>query len=162
MRGVSTLFSAVIMTAIALSLAVMVGTWLYSFSQDQSTSVRNNTQTQLECQFANIFIRNATFDCNNDCSTSKVHNISVVVVNSGKISVPVDTIYVQNTTGYSFAFESQGAQLGVGTVVTLFNSSSASCHGINNTIDKIIVSSPACPSTAIDSMDGDEVRFLNC
>jgi hypothetical protein len=156
------MFSAVIMTAIALSLAVMVGTWLYSFSQHQSTTVRNNTQTQLECQFANIFIRNASFDCGGDCAVGEEHNLSVVVVNSGKVSVPLGIVYVQNITGYSFAFETQGAQLGVGSVVTLRNQSTTGCGGINNTIDKIVVSSSACPSTAMDSMDGDEIIFLNC
>lgn len=161
-KGVSPLLAAVFTVAMAITLAAFVGGWLTNFSSERSERLENTTKSQLECQFADIFIRNATYNCSSDCAAGVAHNLTVTVVNSGKLKVALNNLVVENSTGDIFTFGINSTAIDVGSVATIESVHNTSCSGINRTVEKIIINSPTCPTTAYDSIDGDQVVFLSC
>lgn len=162
MRGESSMLAVVILIAVSIALSIIVGSWVTNLSNTQSNTIRNQTKSQLECQFADLFIKNMTYRCINNCSAGNRHNFTMVVTNSGKIRVTVDLVTIQNTTGNTMVYSMNSTTVDVGTSVTLFNTSTDSCNGINRTVEKVIISSVTCPSTASDSLDGDEINWVGC
>jgi len=163
MKGLEPIVSAVIILMITVVAGVTVSGWLSTFSTQKAADIKNLTNEQLSCKFADIYIKNSTYNCNNDCSSGIAHTITATVVNSGKKLVNINKIVVQNTTGSIYSLNlNETKSLNIGDTITLVNITSASCSGINRTIDKIIISSLNCPLPASDSVSGSGVTFINC
>lgn len=162
-KGVSLMLSAVLLIGLTLTIALLTTDFLTKTSKQRTEQIRDIAQEKLNCQYANLYIRNASFNCSNNCSSGISHTLAVTVVNSGKKSVKIDDIYVRNSTGALFAFYANGTkELNVSDVLTISNVSTSACHDINRTIDRIIVSSINCPNTAYDTLPGGDVAFANC
>lgn len=162
-KGVSLMLSAVLLVGLALGLGLITSDFVSKLSKERTQQLTNITKEKLNCQFANLYIRNASLDCNNNCASGTSHTFQVTVVNSGKKPVTIDNIYVRNTTGTLFAFYANGTkELNASEVLTIANTSTSSCADINRTIDRVIVSSLNCPDTAFDSMPGGDVVFSRC
>lgn len=162
-KGVSLMLSAVLLIAIAVTIGLITSDFVSRISKERTQQLTNITKEKLNCQFANLYIRNASFDCNNNCSAGASHTLQVTVVNSGKKPVHIDNLYLRNTTGALFAFYANGTrEINASEVLTISNASTSSCADINRTIDRVIVSSLNCPDTAFDSMPGRDVVFSRC
>lgn len=161
-KAISPLVSSVLIAAIVVAVSAIVGGWLTQYSGDQSDTLKEKTKSQLSCQFADLYIRNATYNCTLDCSDGVSHSTRVTIVNSGKIKLFVNSIVVQNTTGSIFKLEVNDTYIDPGSTVTVTNVSTQTCNGINRSIEKIIINSPTCPNTAYDSLRGSDVNFLSC
>ena len=162
-KGVSMMISAVLLVGLALTLGLITSDFVSKLSKERTQQITNITKEKLNCQFANLYIRNVSFDCNNNCSSGISHRLNVTVVNSGTKDVMIDSLYLRNTTGALFTFTTNGViQLNASEVLTISNASTSSCSDVNRTIDRAIVSSTNCPETAFDSMPGSDVAFLRC
>ena len=163
MKGISAMISTVLLIVISIALATIVSGWFTSMSTEQSKNVANTTTERLSCQYADMYIKNSTYNCNGDCSQGISHTLTINVVNSGKRQLYMDKVVVKNTTGIIFSYNLDSTKtLSVGDVSTLTNVSITTCNGINNTIESVIVSSTNCPNTAFDSLSGADVTFTNC
>ncbi len=163
MKGSSVLMASVILVLITVVASIFLSGWMSTTTSAQTSRIRNNTETQLKCQFADIYIKNVTYDCNSDCASGVAHTLSLNIVNSGKKEVVISTIYVRNITGFVTAFRlNESKILNVGDVISVQNVTSSSCTGINNTIELVSVNTITCPATAYDSIQGDEVTYTNC
>ncbi len=161
-KGVSLMISAVLLVGLALTLGLITSDFVSKLSKERTQQITNITKEKLNCQYANLYIRNVSFDCNNNCSSGISHRLNVTVVNSGTKTVKIDSLYLRNTTGALFTFTTGTIELNASDVLTISNTSSSSCHEINRTIDRAVVSSLNCPDTAFDSMPGSDVAFLRC
>jgi len=162
-KGVSQFLSAVLLLVMAVAIAAFVASWITNFSYERSAAVENTTSLQLQCQSANLYIKSVRYNCSSSCAAGTVHSTTVTIVNSGKVALGVDKIYVQNTTGSLFVLElNQTYTIDPGITRALTNMSTDTCNGINKTIDKVIVNSAQCPNTAFDSLRGSEVAFVDC
>jgi hypothetical protein len=160
MRGISTIISAVILLALALTLSLITSDFISKTSKDRTEQIRDISKERLDCEFASLYIRNASLDCSSCASGS---SIAVTIVNSGRKAVDIDTIYVRNTTGTLLAFGVNGTRrLNATDVATFTNTSPVSCGPMNRTIERFIVSSLNCPSTAFDFYPAKDVVYLNC
>lgn len=163
MKGVSVLISAVLLIALALTLGLIAADFSSKTSKGRAEQVRDIAKERLDCQFANLYIRNASLDCNNNCTSGISHTLNVTVVNSGKKAVQIDNVYVRNNTGALFTFFANGTkELNASDVLVISNTSTTACGGINRTIDRVIVSSNNCPNTAFDALPGGDVVFVRC
>jgi len=63
MKGVSSLLAAVLLVLITIVASVFLSGWLSTTSSTQAERIRNNTNTQLQCQFADMYIKNVTYSC---------------------------------------------------------------------------------------------------
>lgn len=163
MLGVSTILSAVLIVAIGVTLTIIVSTWLTTTFKERSEDVRDTAKTRLDCQFADLYIRNATYNCNSNCASGTAHTLTLTVVNSGKKAVSISEANILNKNGTLFVLTLGGTkELNATDVLTASNSSTTSCADINNSIDKLIVISTTCPRDATDSLPGSDVTFLNC
>lgn len=161
-KGVSPLIEALMLVVMGVGLSAIVIGWLPALSTERTASVKNLTNEQLRCEFSNIFIKSATYNCSSNCAAGTTHTVTLSVKNSGRISLFVNRIYIQNTTGTVFAFGMNDTTIDASSTVTLSNATTGTCTGINNTIDKITVNSVNCPSRGANSIPGSEVTFANC
>ncbi len=163
MKGASVLMASVVLVLITVVASIFLSGWMSTTTTAQTDRIKNDTETQLKCQFADIYIKNATYNCNSDCAAGTAHTLSLTVVNSGKKGVLVNTMYIRNTTGHVTALLlNETKTLNVGDMLTVQNVTSTSCTGINNTIEVISMSTITCPATAYDSIQGGDVTYINC
>lgn len=163
MKGIDSLIAAVFLILISIVASVFLSGWLSTTSSTQAEKIKNNTNTQLQCQYADMYIRNVTYDCGGNCTTGTQHTTTVALVNSGKKSLSVSSIYVLNTTGFVTVLNlNETKTLRVSDALTISNTTRDDCSGINNTIEALTVNSINCPSTAYDSADSARITYTNC
>src|SRR3989338_4333065 len=145
MKGVSAMIAAVLLVMITIVTSMLVAGWLSSTTETQARTIRNNTNTQLQCQFADLYIKNATYNCGGNCTTGTQHTTTVTVVNSGKKTLSVDRLHVRNTSGFvtSLLFN-ETRTLNIGDALTIANTTRETCSGINNSIEIITLGSLNC------------------
>ncbi|GEM_PF-5311396 len=162
-KGVSNFLSAALLVLMVVVISTIVSGWLNTLSREETNKIRNTTSEQLGCQFADLFIKNATYNCSGNCAAGTNHNITVAVSNNGKKAVNITTIVIRNTTGTTTSLDIGPVKtINVGEDVMVSNVSTATCTGINGSIDVVMVSSVNCPGNAYDSLPGSSVSFLSC
>ncbi len=161
-KGISNFLSATILVLIVMAVSVLVLQWMNTMTTDQATKIRNTTLDQLGCQYADMYIKNATYNCTGGCAAGAVHNLTAVVRNNGKRSIEIDKMAVRNTTGSTFVFGVTPIEIAPGEEQMIVNGSNMTCSGINNTADALIISSLNCPQEAHDSLPGSLIKFLGC
>ncbi len=163
MRGISTLFSAVLVLIIAVALSIIVSNWLTTTFKERAEDVRDISKTKLDCQFADLYVRNITYNCNSDCTTATNHTLTITIVNSGKKAVTIKEVNILDRNGTLTFFGLNGTrELNATDVITFTNSSTTSCTGFRNYVDKVVVASTNCPKDAVDFFPGSDVVFQNC
>ena len=163
MKGVSAMLASAILVLITVVATIYVSGWLSTLSSSTASEVRNNTNTQLQCQYADIYIKNATYNCGGNCTTGTQHTTTLTIVNSGKKTVSIDGMFLRNTTGYvTGLLFNETKLLNVGDALTISNTTRATCSGINNSIELITVTTLTCPATAYDSIQGSYVTYTSC
>lgn len=163
MKGVSPLIAAVLLVMITVAVSLLLSGWLSSTSSDEASRIKNQTITQLQCQYADIYIKNATYDCGGNCTTGTQHTLTVTIVNSGKKSLTFDTLYIRNTTGIvTLLALNETKTIKVSDALTVTNTTRATCTGINGSIEIVEVSSIECPATAYDSLDRGDLVYSSC
>jgi len=161
-KGASDLIASVMLVLIAVAASVLVSGWLTSTTQKETSTIGNSTREQLECQYADMYVRSATYNCSGDCAQGTTHIVNVTIVNSGKKALSIDRIFIANTTGSVTEFMLPSVKtLQVGDTVFIDNTNTQSCSGINNSVEYLRVSSTNCPN-AYDNYDGSKISFLNC
>ncbi len=163
MKGVSPLIASVLLVVITVVAAIFISGWLSTITTSQTKVIRNNTQTQLQCQYADLYIKNANYTCNNNCTGGTLHITTLTAVNSGKKTLAIDSIYLRNNTGVVTALTlNETKTLNVGDTLVISNTTRATCTGINRSIELITVSSLNCPMTAFDSVESSEITYVAC
>ncbi|HLD38759.1 MAG TPA: archaellin/type IV pilin N-terminal domain-containing protein [archaeon] len=163
MKGVSSMIAAVLLVLITIVASVFLSGWLTSTSSAQAERIKNNTNTQLQCQFADMYIKNVTYSCGGNCTTGTQHTTTVTLVNSGKKSLSISSIYILNTTGVVTVLNlNETKTLSVSDALTITNTSRDTCSGINGSIEAVTVSSLNCPATAYDSADVGRITYASC
>ena len=163
MKGISPLIAAVFLVLITVVTSIFISGWLSTTTSTQAKQIRNNTNTQLQCQYADLYIKNATYNCGGNCTTGTQHTTTVTVVNSGQKALTFDRMFVRNTTGIVTALIfNETKTLNIADALTVSNATRATCTGINNSIDRITLSSMACSSTAFDSIESADIVYSSC
>jgi len=163
MKGISVMVSAVLLIIIAIAVGVIISSWFTTLSAEQSAKIENTTKQRLACQYANMYIKNATYNCNGNCASGISHTLTASIANSGKKELTIDRLSIKNTSGVIFSYNlNETKSLSVSSSLTLTNVSTDTCNGINRTIESIIVISTNCPNTALDSLSGADVTYTNC
>jgi len=161
-KGLHPILAFTMLVALTLAVASIISVWAFGFFKTQAGNIENNTEDQLICQNAALYIKNTNYDCAGNCAEGAIHNITVTVVNSGKVRFSIDRFSFTNNTGYIYKFDVNQTSFSIGDVKNLFFSSNMSCYGINNSIQEVYLSSRNCPSTAYDSFPGDRITYNNC
>ena len=162
-KGVSNFLSAALLVLMVVVISTIVSGWLNTLSREETKKIQNTTSEQLGCQFADLFIKNTTYNCSGSCNAGTNHNITVAVSNNGKKAVNITTIVIRNTTGTTTSLDIGAVKtINVGEDLIVSNVSTATCTGINGSIDAITVSSVNCPGNAYDSLPGISVTMLSC
>ena len=157
------MIAAVLLVLITIVASVFLSGWLSSTSSTQAERIKNNTNTQLQCQYADMYIKNVTYSCGGNCTTGTQHTTTVTLVNSGKKSLSISSIYILNTTGVVTVLNlNETKTLSVSDALTITNTSRDTCSGINGSIEAVTVSSLNCPATAYDSADVGRITYASC
>lgn len=162
-KGISHFLSAALLVMMVVVISTIVAGWVNTLSRSQTATIRNTTTEQLNCQFADLYIRNATYNCSGNCSSGNNHNVTVSVTNNGKRAVNITTVVVRNDTGSTYSYDLGSVYtINTGTTVTVSNVSTTTCTGINNTIEFIEIVSVNCPGNAYDKLPESSVTYLSC
>ena len=163
MKGISPLIAAVFLVIITVVGSIMLSGWLSTTSTFQANVIRNNSIAQLQCQYTDMFIKNATYNCGLNCTTGTQHTTTLTVVNSGKRTITIDRLHIRNTTGFvTSLLLNESRTITVGNSLSITNTTRATCTVINNSIESIEVSSIECPSNAYDSLDSGDIIYTSC
>ena len=163
MKGISPLIASVLLVVITVVTSIFLSSWLSTTTTSQSNAIQNTTQTQLQCQYADLYIKSANYTCNNNCTTGTQHVTSATIVNSGKKTLSINSIFIRNTTGVITSLPlNETKTLNVGDSLVISNTTRSTCSGINNSIELITVNSLNCPTTAFDSIEGSEITYFSC
>lgn len=162
-KGISHFLSAALLVLMVVVISTIVSGWLDTLTRSQTATIRNTTTEQLGCQLADLYIKNATFNCSGNCTAGNNHNVTVTITNSGKKAVNITTIVVRNTTGNIFSYDIGAVKvINVGEDVTVSNVSTTTCTGINRTFEFVEIYSVNCPGNAYDKLPGGSVTHLSC
>lgn len=114
--GVSSFISAVMLVLIAVSIAVMVSGWVISLSEDRTEKIRNLTSDKLNCQYASLYIRNVSYDCNSKCFSGSPYMINATIENAGTVPLDIVDIVVKLDTGQVYTSSRSGQRLSAGDI----------------------------------------------
>ena len=165
MKGVSNIVTAVILVLATIAIATIVSGWALSLTQRRSDVIENQTEQKLNCVYASMYIYNASYQGNCNCS-SGVHNLSITIRNTGGLGMNFNKAYIATTTGDTYEFDFNSTTVDVGSIATLVNSTTSGasydCTPFNETskIAHIKITSLTCPYT--DELDGSDVVMDKC
>ncbi len=117
-KGLGSFISAVLLVVVALAIAVMVSSWLTAMSEERATKLKNFTQEKLNCQYASLYIRNVTYDCNNNCFTGSPYKINATIENTGTVRIDLSKIVTQLDTGQVYTSPGPGYRISAGDIET--------------------------------------------
>lgn len=162
-KGISPLIAAVFLVIMTVVASTLLSGWLSTTATFQSNRIRNNTIVQLQCQYADMYIKNATYNCGLNCTTGTQHTTTLTVVNSGKKTISIDRLHIRNTTGVvTSLLLNETKTISVGNALSITNTTRDTCTGINNSIELAEVSSIECPANAYDSLDSVDIIYTSC
>jgi len=70
MKAVSQLIGGALLIAIVLTTASILMQWTTIFSEKETEEIKTETEHELRCQYAELYISNVTYDCNIFCEGS--------------------------------------------------------------------------------------------
>jgi len=102
MKGVSQFLEVTLIIVITVVVSLIVANFVMNTATQRTQTVENATRQKLNCQFGDMFIRNVTFDCNNNCFLGNPYLINASIENSGTIALDFDKISTRLTTGEEY------------------------------------------------------------
>ncbi len=85
MKGISPLLSGTLFILITVVVATLVAGWLTVLSEERSESLQNTTGQRLRCEYADLFIDNIHYNCNNNCFTGVPYGLNATIKNGGSV-----------------------------------------------------------------------------
>jgi len=139
MKGISQFLAATLIILITVGVSIIVANFIISTAQERSSTVANVTKQRLQCQFADLFIKNVTFDCNSNCFVGVPHRVNATIENIGTIAIELSNIITRMNTGEEYTIPGSRTGQSAATVETKnFNSI-------------LISSSPVMPIETMDT-----------
>lgn len=165
MKAVSQLIGGALLIAIVLTTASILMQWTTIFSEKETEEIKTETENELLCQYAELYISNVKYDCNilcegGSCVEADHHNITYNISNLGSITFSIDEILIRNTTGHLFIYNISETQISPGNTTSIIAENKNKL--LNNTIQEFIIASKNCPKTARDVYPGDYINYVNC
>ena len=141
-KGISPLLATVILIALTLSVAALLGSWFTSLTRTQTEMIGEQAETQINCSAALLEITDVT------CSGS-TDNIKVTITNLGNIAlynfstlVTLNNTYYLNSTGGPNS--TNPLNPGEQAILSYFCDNTTYCiNGVK--VSKVRVSSHVCP-----------------
>lgn len=166
MKAVSNLVTAALLIIITLAIATIISGWVLTFSHQRAGAIENQTEKKLNCVYASMYIYNASYQGNCNCSAGE-HNLTITIKNNGNINLDFSKAYIVTATGDSYVFTFDRTTVEVGEIKSFINKTlqgdpSYNCTPFNETskIDHIEITSLTCPFT--DKLDGEDLIMDVC
>jgi len=174
MKGMSPVIAVVLIVGMTVAITLTIGTFLATTAQRSAGEVESQLKQRIECTYANFYIESGIVDCNLDCTRGVNHTLSVVLRNTGQVTLQIKGVYAETETGEVINFTGS-YELSPGEVANFTVSTQQACtsivkqtltsEGYRTTIKRLYVVSSTCPGVS-DSLDEDEVReyvsFIEC
>ena len=137
-KGISPLIAAVLLVAFTVAIATLIMGWFSSFTRSTTSTISNKTTQSVGCANAQISIDEVYVK---PSSLINETTTTVIVRNSGYITVGLTSLQVYNSTGQNF---SQGfnaaSSLLPGSLVT-YNITNVSVSTCPTIFSKVVVTS---------------------
>jgi hypothetical protein len=90
LKGISPLISIVLLVALAVAVGAIISTWLFGFTQKQTTTVGERAEESIICSYASLLLSNVKY-CNG--------RISGQIENTGDISLLIKKLLIIYSNG---------------------------------------------------------------
>ena len=134
MKGVSQFLEVTLIIVITVVVSLIVANFVMNTATQRTATVQNATRQKLQCQFGDMFIKNVTFDCNNNCFLGNPYLINATIENSGTMALDFERIQTRLTTGEEY------------TMYEVRDSTSAATIETHNFNSIFLSSSPVMPT----------------
>jgi len=146
-KGISPLLATVVLVALTISIAALLGSWLASTTRMQTEMIEEDIKEQVNCSSALIDI--ADIICSNDSQ-----KLQIAIVNLGDIALrdfsviaTVNNTFYSNNTGGPNSTDPLGP--GEQAVLTYFCNRDQYC-GSGAAVTKVYVSPANCPQAYME------------
>lgn len=110
MIGISPLIATVILILLTLTIAALIGPWMYRLAVDVTTDVKNDTDLQIICQGL-AYDFDTSYASNGINWSSNANSLRVKVINTGTINIYNFSFEVRyNTTQIAYFDATQASQ----------------------------------------------------
>lgn len=152
-KAVSPLIATVLLVSITLTAIFILSSWSTNFATKQTGLIGGKSDTQIQCSSAGLAIDNVSYNCTSG-------KLMMEALNSGSKDLSDFRIQMllTNATSYSVNAEPN---------TTLYSGDSAIFYNstINVTfslVDRVILKSNVCPSTARSELEAAKITGYGC
>lgn len=152
-KAVSPLIATVLLVSITLTAIFILSSWSTNFATKQTGLIGGKSDTQIQCSSAGLAIDNVSYNCTSGKLMMEAYNSGSKDLSDFRIQ-----LLLTNTSSYNLNAEPNVTMSGGDTQV-FYNSS------INVTlalIDRIILKSNVCPSTARSELEAAKITPYSC
>lgn len=152
-KAVSPLIASVLLVSITLTAVYLVSNWALSFTSKESGIIQQRSDTEIQCSSAGLAIDNVSYNCTSGKLMMEAYNsgtkdltdfrIQLILTNSSSYNLNAEP----NTTLYS------------GDTAIFYNSSVNMSFSL---IDRVILKSNICPSTARSPLEASKITGYGC
>jgi len=158
LKGLDPIVATIVLIVIAVSVAMIITNWQTWFLPSYAENLGSQSQTQLQCIRAGVALDAISYNCSANCFPGVTHTLKATIRNTGDISLPVYSVYLQSRTGDVFEFRINKT-LELDETFDFTNATTSSCAAINNSISRITL---VTPCTGVSSFDGNAMTWISC
>lgn len=152
-KAVSPLIATVLLVSITLTLIYLVSNWALSFTSSQAGIIGGQSDTSIKCSSAGLAIDNASYNCTSGKLMMEAYNSGTKDLTDFKIQM-----LLTNSSSYKLNAE-PNVTVYSGDTQTFYNNS------INITfaqLDRVVMTTSACPQTARSELDSTKITAYGC
>jgi len=152
-KAVSPLIATVLLVSITLTAIFILSSWSVNFATKQTGLIGDKSDTQIQCSSAGLAIDNVSYNCTSGKLMMEAYNSGTKDLSDFRIQV-----LLKNGSSYTVNTEPNATVYSSDTQV-FYNST------INVTfsqIDRVILKSNVCPSTARSGLEAAKITGYGC
>jgi len=158
MKGFDPIVATIVLIVIAVSVAMIITNWQTWFLPSYANNLGSQSNTQLQCIRAGVALDAISYNCSASCLSGVSHTLKATIRNTGDISLPIYSIYLQGRTGDVFEFK-MNKTLALDETFDFTNATTSSCAALNNSISRVTI---VTPCTGVSSFDGSAIAWIAC
>jgi len=150
-KGISPLIATVLLIAMTLAVATIIGSWFTGITKTQTEMLEENTKKQINCTGALLSISDVICSSTNQQLTIAISNLGDTALYGFSTLVKINNTYYENSTGGP----TSTSALDPGEQTILVYPCSNTTYCVNNAvIESLRISPTNCPSAWTVSTEG--------
>lgn len=152
-KAVSPLIATVLLVSITLTAVFILSSWSINFATKHTGLIGDKSDTQIQCSGAGLAIDNVSYNCTSGKLMMEAYNSGSKDLSDFRIQM-----LLTNTTSYNLNAEPNATMYSSDSAI-FYNSSVKVTFAL---IDRVILKSNVCPSTARSELEAAKITAYGC